>query len=70
MLRVTFKKGPGMGGGEEHEDFLWAYYGRSVFYSSHAKKGRKGLCEVHFTSLEHTLNYFTSELSVNYFSEC
>lgn len=34
------------------------------------QKGREGLCERHFTSLEHTLNNFTSELSVNYFSEC
>lgn len=30
-----------MGGGEDHADFLWAYYGKSVFYSSHAKKEEK-----------------------------
>lgn len=57
--------------GEEKKsrEFLWMYYEKSVFYSSH-EKGRKGLCETHFSSLEHTLNNFTSELSVDYFSEC
>lgn len=43
---------------------------KKVFSTQVMQKGRKGLCETHFTSLEHTLNNFTPELSVNYFSEC
>lgn len=70
MLRVKFMKYTReIGGRKKSREFLWMYYEESVFYSSH-EKGRKGLCETHFSSLEHTLNNFTSELSVDYFSEC
>lgn len=45
MLRVTFKKDTGGWGGEkkEYREFLWAYYEKSVFYSSHAKRKKRSL---------------------------
>lgn len=44
ILRVTFKKDTW--GGEEEKEyrvFLWAYYEKSVFYSSHAKRKKRPL---------------------------
>lgn len=62
MLRVTFKTDTR---GERRKKNIENFFGRimkKVFSTQVMQKRRKGLCEIHFTSLEHTLNNFTSEL--------
>lgn len=70
VLGVTFKKGTRTRGGGEKVRIFFGHIMEEVFSTQVMQKGRKGLCETHFTSLELTLNNFTSELSVNYFGEC
>jgi len=44
MLRVTFKKDTRRGKEKkEYREFPWAYYEKSVFYSSHAKRKKRSL---------------------------
>lgn len=58
VLGVTFKKGTRTRGGGEGKDFLWAYYGGSVFYSSHAKRKKRPLWNSLYQFGTHTKQFY------------